>query len=82
MLLGLAHVPRPLQCLSTLLFSHLPSLTLVVHTLISLSRAWALYKGRAFLTDFIADVLSFLCGVVFLPEMSVSFYIARDIQTT
>ena len=43
--LGLARVPRPLRRLSSLLLSHLPSLTVVVHTLLSLSRTWALYKG-------------------------------------
>ena len=45
-LLGLAKVPRPLRRLSSLLLSHLPSLTVLVHTLCSLSRAWALYNGN------------------------------------
>ena len=46
MLLGLSKVPRPLRRLSSLLLSHLPSLTVLLHTLCSLSRAWALYNGN------------------------------------
>ena len=44
-LLSLARVPRPLRRLSSLFLSHLPSLTLTAHTLLSLSRVVALHHG-------------------------------------
>jgi len=45
-LLGLTKTPRPLRRLSSLLLSHLPLLTITFHTLLSLSRGWALYSGK------------------------------------
>ena len=44
-LLGLLRVPRPIRRLTSLSLSHLPSLTLILHTLLSLSRAVVLHRG-------------------------------------